>query len=249
MTNSKINLTEFRKQYNIPADDTRSICKMLGYSIVREGTEQYIIGSNPYNVSDEYYLKHAVMEYRGSMNINRTLLGDFFEYEVKTDDGIGKIGVSTFDDDAVSPIATGLKKKPNKETKSVLIPRDKGAELLGTRAAELMMRRTEPPAAPAGALTAPTPVGAGAGMDALQVLVSALTAAQQAPAPASPLQAQEELLKAVEKKFLLTTEQVGLLLGMSKGTISSKKSGFRKLGFEFEKVKEGSATLWKVSQY
>lgn len=247
MTNSKINLTEFRKQYNIPADRTRSICKMLGYSIVREGTEQYIIGSNPYNVSDEYYLKHAVMEYRGSMSIDRTLAGNFFEYEVKTDDGIGKIGVSTFDDDAVSPIATGLKKKPNKETKSVLIPRDKGAELLGTRAAELMMRRTEPPAAPAGALTAPTPVGAGAGMDALQVLVSALTAAQQAPA--SPLQAQEELLKAVEKKFLLTTEQVGLLLGMSKGTISSKKSGFRKLGFEFEKVKEGSATLWKVSQY
>jgi hypothetical protein len=239
MTNSKINLTEFRKQYNIPADRTRSICKMLGYSIVREGVDQFIVGSNPYNVSDEYYLKHAVMEYRGSMSIDRTLAGNFFEYEVKTDDGIGKIGVSTFDDDAVSPIATGLKKKPNKETKSVLIPRDRGAEL--------MMRRTEPPAAPAGALTAPTPVGAGAGMDALQVLVSALTAAQQAPA--APLQAQEELLKAVEKKFLLTTEQVGLLLGMSKGTISSKKSGFRKLGFEFEKVKEGSATLWKVSQY
>jgi hypothetical protein len=233
MTNSKINLAEFRKQYNIPADDTRSICKMLGYSIIREGVDQFIVGSNPYNVSDEYYLKHAIMEYRGSMSINKTLAGNFFEYEVETDDGIGKIGVSTFDDDAVSPVATGLKKKPNKETKSVLISRDKGAEL--------MMRRTEPPA-PAGALT-------GAGMDALQVLVSALTAAQQAPAPTAPLQAQEELLKAVEKKFLLTTEQVGLLLGMSKGTISSKKSGFRKLGFEFEKVKEGSTTLWKVSQY
>ena len=233
MTNSKINLTEFRKQYNIPADDTRSICKMLGYSIIREGVEQFIVGSNPYNVSDEYYLKHAIMEYRGSMSINKTLAGNFFEYEVKTDDGIGKIGVSTFDDDAVSPVATGLKKKPNKETKSVLISRDRGAEL--------MMRRTEPPA-PAEAIT-------GAGMDALQVLVSALTAAQQAQAPTAPLQAQEELLKAVEKKFLLTTEQVGLLLGISKGTISSKKSGFRKLGFEFEKVKEGSATLWKVSQY
>jgi hypothetical protein len=231
MTNSKINYAEFRKQYNIPADRTRSICKMLGYSIVREGVDQFIVGSNPYNVSDEYYLKHAVMEYRGSMSIDRTLAGNFFEYEIKTDDGIGKIGVSTFDDDAVSPISTGLKKKPNKESKSVLIPRDRGAEL--------MMRRAEPPAAP-------TPV---AGMDALQVLISALTAAQQAPAPASPLQAQEELLKAVEKKFLLTTEQVGLLLGMSKGTISSKKSGFRKLGFEFEKVKESSATLWKVSQY
>jgi hypothetical protein len=231
MTTSKINYAEFRKQYNIPADRTRSICKMLGYSIVREGVDQFIVGSNPHNVSNEYYLKHAVMEYRGSMSIDRTLSGNFFEYEIKTDDGIGKIGVSTFDDDAVSPISTGLKKKPNKESKSVLIPRDKGAEL--------MMRRAEPPAAP-------TPV---AGMDALQVLVSALTAAQQAPAPAAPLQAQEELLKAVEKRFLLTTEQVGLLLGMSKGTISSKKSGFRKLGFEFEKVKEGSATLWKVSQY
>jgi hypothetical protein len=229
MTTSKINLAEFRRQYNIPADDTRSICKMLGYSIIREGVDQFIVGSNPYNVSDEYYLKHAIMEYRGSMSINKTLAGNFFEYELKTDDGIGKIGVSTFDDDAVSPVATGLKKKPNKETKSVLISRDRGAEL--------MMRRTEPPAP------------AGAGMDALQVLVSALTAAQKAPAPTAPLQAQEELLKAVEKKFLLTTEQVGLLLGMSKGTISSKKSGFRKLGFEFEKVKEGSATLWKVSQY
>jgi hypothetical protein len=231
MTNSKINLAEFRQQYNIPADDTRSICKTLGYNIIREGVDQFIVGSNPYNVSDEYYLKHAIMEYRGSMKINRTLAGDFFEYEVKTDDGIGKVGVSTFDDDAVSPVATGLKKKPNKETKSVLISRDRGAEL--------MMRRAEPPA----------PAGAGAGMDALQVLVSALTAAQQVQAPTAPLQAQEELLKAVEKKFLLTTEQVGLLLGMSKGTISSKKSGFRKLGFEFEKVKEGIATLWKVSQY
>lgn len=238
MTNTLINFTEFRKQYNIPADRTRSICKMLGYSIVREGVDQFIVGSNPYNVSDEYYLKHAVMEYRGSMSIDRTLAGNFFEYEIKTDDGIGKIGVSTFDDDAVSPIATGLKKKPNKETKSVLIPRDRGAEL--------MMRRTEPPAAPAGALTAPTP---GAGMDPLQVLVSALTAAASKQAPTAPLHAQEELLKAVEKKFLLTTEQVGLLLGMSKGTISSKKSGFRKLGFEFEKVKEGSSTLWKVLQY
>lgn len=238
MTNTLINFTEFRKQYNIPADRTRSICKMLGYSIIREGVDQFIVGSNPYNVPDEYYLKHAVMEYRGSMSIDRTLAGNFFEYEIKTDDGIGKIGVSTFDDDAVSPIATGLKKKPNKETKSVLIPRDRGAEL--------MMRRTEPPAAPAGALTAPTPV---AGMDALQVLVSALTAAASKQAPTAPLHAQEELLKAVEKKFLLTTEQVGLLLGMSKGTISSKKSGFRKLGFEFEKVKEGSSTLWKVLQY
>jgi hypothetical protein len=36
---------------------------------------------------------------------------------------------------------------------------------------------------------------------------------------------------------------------MSKGTISSKKSGFRKIEFEFEKIKEGNTTLWKDQQY
>jgi len=100
----------------------------------------------------------------------------------------------------------------------------------------MMRRASAPPAAPEG-------------MDALQVLVAALTEAQRAvPAPEA-LHPQKTLLEAEEHGFLITTEQLGSLLGMSKGTISSKKSGFRKIGFEFEKVKEGSSTLWKVKRY
>ncbi len=54
---------------------------------------------------------------------------------------------------------------------------------------------------------------------------------------------------AAEKNWLLTSEVLGQLLGMSKITISSKGPFFRKLGYEFEKIKEGSTTLWRVRQY
>jgi hypothetical protein len=54
---------------------------------------------------------------------------------------------------------------------------------------------------------------------------------------------------AAERNWLLTSEVMGQLLGMSRSTISSKGSSFRKLGYEFEKIKEGSTTLWKVRQY
>ena len=51
-------------------------------------------------------------------------------------------------------------------------------------------------------------------------------------------------------KELLTNEQLGKLLGLSKNTISSKPDGWRKLGFRYTKAKEegSSATLWKISQ-
>ena len=229
MTNEKINLMDFRKEYNIPASDIRAICKELGLEIIREGTEQFIVGSNPYNVSNTYYLKHAIMEYRGTMYVKNTKAGNFFEYEIDIPGGTGYVGVSSFDKDEIKPKTPSIKETPNKPSKSVLVPVD--------RSSELMMRRASaPPAAPEG-------------MDALQVLVAALTEAQRAvPAPEA-LHPQKTLLEAEEHGFLITTEQLGSLLGMSKGTISSKKSGFRKIGFEFEKVKEGSSTLWKVKRY
>ncbi|RPH40918.1 MAG: hypothetical protein EHM87_21055 [Burkholderiales bacterium] len=65
----------------------------------------------------------------------------------------------------------------------------------------------------------------------------------------SVLNAQEELHNAMEKKWLLTNEQLGALLGMSKHTIGSKSDGWVRLGFKYAKVKEGSITLWRVSQY
>jgi hypothetical protein len=65
----------------------------------------------------------------------------------------------------------------------------------------------------------------------------------------SILNTQEELHNAMEKKWLLTNEQLGTLLGMSKSTIGSKPDGWVRMGFRYSKMKEGTMTLWKVSQY
>jgi hypothetical protein len=65
----------------------------------------------------------------------------------------------------------------------------------------------------------------------------------------SVLNTQEELHNAMEKNWLLTNDQLGTLLGMSKSTIGSKSDGWVRMGFRYTKVKEGSMTLWKVSQY
>lgn len=228
----RINFTQFRKHYKLASDTTRLICKSLGYEVIREGAEQYIVGENPYNVSNSYYLKHAVYEYRKTMHLTRTKAGDFAEYEYDTAEGVINYGVSHIEDEKmVEPLSPSLRTEPNKESKSVLVPVDRGAEL--------MMRRASVPT------TTPTAPGG----DALQVLVAALTEAQKAAQAPDTLHPQKTLLEAEQQGFLITTEQLGQLLGMSKSTISSKKSGFRKLGFEFEKVKEGSTTLWKVKRY
>lgn len=59
---------------------------------------------------------------------------------------------------------------------------------------------------------------------------------------------QKKLLEAATHKFLLTTDQVASILGYSRNTISSWESGTNKLGFSFTKIKEGSSTLWQISQ-
>jgi hypothetical protein len=235
-----INLTNFRKFYNIPAADIRAICKELGLKIVREGAEHFIMGENPYGVSNSYYLKHAIIEYRSTMNVLNTKAGNFQEYEIDMGDRTIYAGVHSIDEDEINtqtPLTPSVMEKPNKQPKTMLVPVDRGAEL--------MRRKAAPPP------TAPEAVAAPSGMDALQVLVAALTEAQRAAQPApDPLHPQRALLEAEREGFLLTNDQLGQVLGMSKGTITSKKSGFRKLGFEFEKVKEGSSTtLWRVRRY
>lgn len=65
----------------------------------------------------------------------------------------------------------------------------------------------------------------------------------------SVLNTQEELHNAMEKNWLLTNEQLGTLLGMSKSTIGSKPDGWVRMGFRYTKIKEGSMTLWRVLQY
>jgi hypothetical protein len=59
---------------------------------------------------------------------------------------------------------------------------------------------------------------------------------------------QKKLMEAANHQFLLTTEQVGIILNLSRSTISSWESGTTKLGFTFTKVKEGVSVLWKVAR-
>jgi len=82
-------------------------------------------------------------------------------------------------------------------------------------------------------------------IDMLSEIVSKSVAIQSK----SILNTQEELHNAMEKKWLLTNEQLGTLLGMSKSTIGSKPDGWMRMGFRYTKIKEGSMTLWRVSQY
>jgi hypothetical protein len=83
-------------------------------------------------------------------------------------------------------------------------------------------------------------------IQALSLAISKSLSEAQKPITAP----QQELYDAMGKKFLLTNEQLGKLLGLSKSTISSKPDEWRKLGFRYTKVKEegSSTTLWKISQ-
>jgi hypothetical protein len=234
MSSSKINYTEFRKEYNIDSASMRKIVEKLGYEIIREDvideenrtktSEQFIVGENVYGVSNEYILKHAVLEFRRTMNIDNTLQGKFFEYNKVgiVDDNVieYKVGVSTISPEKVSPKTPSLMRKPNKQTPKIVKVEEE---------TETSIRPIE-------------------GMEAITALVAALQQHQPPAAPKDPLLPQKQLLEAAEKGFLITNQQLADLLDIGKQTISSKKSGFIKLGFRYEKIKEGSTTLWKVSQ-
>lgn len=219
-----IKFYDFREQYDIPAANARAIVDKLGFRIEKIGGDLYITGYNRHGKDNDYILKHAVLEFRRTMDIKRTLAGDFFEFteeaEVKGNKVKMQYGVSNVDADKVRPIGASLKRKPNAQP---------DVDVAAT-STEITPVAPSTPAAP----------------EALTALVAALTQAQAAAAPKDPLLPQKQLLEAEQQGFRITTEQLSQLLGISKQTISSKKSGFIKLGFQFDKVKEGAATLWKV---
>lgn len=77
-----------------------------------------------------------------------------------------------------------------------------------------------------------------------------IVAALQAVAAANydVLTPQKRLKEAAEDGFVLTTEQVSRIVGLSHSTVSSWKTGTRKLGFLFHKDHEGASVVWKVSR-
>ena len=83
----------------------------------------------------------------------------------------------------------------------------------------------------------------------MSALVKVMEQSQVTAKPISPLQQQRELKDAVDMGFLLQSSQVANIIGIKKSSVSSWKTGHRRLGFEFIKVKEGNKTLWRTSQY
>lgn len=77
-------------------------------------------------------------------------------------------------------------------------------------------------------------------------IIAALTALAQSNYDV--LTPQKRLKEAADEQFLLTTDQVSKIVGLSHSTISSWKSGTRKLGFSFTKHKEGTSVVWEVSR-
>jgi hypothetical protein len=59
---------------------------------------------------------------------------------------------------------------------------------------------------------------------------------------------QKTLKEALENNFILTSEQVGNILGYSKSTVASWETGTIRLGFQFQKLKEGSTVLWRITK-
>jgi hypothetical protein len=77
-----------------------------------------------------------------------------------------------------------------------------------------------------------------------QMLVEVMKHQQQAPSPSiSPIQQQRELKDAVDNGFLLSAEQIANIFGLKKSSISSWKSGQKRLGFQFIKVKDRKSVV------
>lgn len=58
---------------------------------------------------------------------------------------------------------------------------------------------------------------------------------------------QKCLKEAVDNGFVVTTDQLSQILGLSKSSIGSWKSGTRRLGFVFHKEHENSSVVWRVT--
>ena len=238
MAQTGINLYDFRTEFNIPAADIRSICKQLKLDIIKKGKDHFIVeGAKKYKCGVAYLLKHAVLEYRATMKIDNTLAGNFIEYQQETAKGTVSFGISDFSSNAVKPKTPAIKKKPNKKPSVSTVT---GNEPVGITNQPTTTKTTR----------APKSTSKGGKNTKTSVTPSQPpTTVSNGTGVADILAPQKELLNASAQGFLITTEQLSALVGLSVETVRSKKSGFRKLGFEFIKVREGASTLWKPQQY
>ena len=221
-----LNLSQFRKNQSIPANLLRSICSSL--QIETEKIDGMLFAnafSKEYGINTDTLLFYAFQEYENTGELVNTISKNFID--IKMGNADSAIWVS------IGDLEEQIRKERNSTTAP---PQATGGDLVPVNKPSTIRSRSTPST---GAGVVPMEQG-----EVLTALVKALIEGQK------PLLSNyEELSKAAEKNWLLTSEVLGQLLGMSKSTISSKGASFRKLGYEFEKIKEGSTTLWRVRQY
>jgi hypothetical protein len=213
MNQPQINLTSFRKEFNIPSDFIRSTCKILGIEIVKTNEEQYIpFIKEDLNIENDTILLYAFMESKSTGRIEKTkkkeFSGVFFdECSLLTNEKRNNY-ISIPIERAEIQITKKPKNSIDISSTSIDVRREEFISLIAEVVSKSISNQNK-----------------------------------------SILNTQEELHNAMEKNWLLTNEQLGTLLGMSKSTIGSKPDGWVRMGFRYSKIKEGTMTLWKVSQY
>jgi hypothetical protein len=211
MEQIKINLTDFRKTFNIPADFIRSTCKILNIEINKINKDQFIPLKNTYlNIENDIILLYAFEESKTTGKLDRTKQKAFKAEDLDA-------YLKQVEEYRQNYIETGnqeitLAKKP--------------ADAIDISSTSIDVRREE-------------------FISMIAEIVSKSVSNQNK----SVLNTQQELQTAMEKNWLLTNEQLGTLLGMSKSTVGSKPDGWVRMGFRYSKIKEGTMTLWRVSQY
>jgi hypothetical protein len=213
MNQPQINLTLFRKKFNIPSDFIRSTCKILDIDIQKINNEQYIPLSNgSLNTENDAVLLYAFLESKYTGKIEKTKQKKFDDntfIECSTNTGNARPEyTSILNSDLEAKITKKPKNSVDITSSSIDLRKEEFVSLLAEVVSKSISNQNK-----------------------------------------SVLNTQEELHNAMEKNWLLTSEQLGTLLGMSKSTISSKPDGWVRMGFKYQKVKEGTMTLWKISQY
>ena len=78
MNSPQINLTSFRKTFNIPSDFIRSTCKILNIEIEKIDNEQYIsLNNDLLNTENDTILLYAFLESKETGKIEKTKQKNF----------------------------------------------------------------------------------------------------------------------------------------------------------------------------
>jgi len=221
MKQTQLNLTAFRKKFSIPVNVLTALCNTLKVNTTKEDSMIFAdLFNEEYKCDTDTLMLFAFYEFSATGEVETTISKTFDNFPIKRNGTEELVSLESVGKEVLEARSTYLTKPAG-----TMVPVGKGKSITSIKTASI------------GA------VGEQGG-DALVALLKAISS-QQKPV----LSSYEELTKATQNGWLLTNDALADLLGISKNTISSKKTGWRKNGFEFEKVKEGTSTLWRVKQY